>query len=288
MSLILRPVDNIESKTSAYDRLSVWLAALLMLIGFLVTILFLLWLTSVIKFDSNVATPFTASDIGDDGNDKPEGFEDDELDPGVEDFAEVETPQLAEALEAVSNAVSTIRATSEQVSGDAAVMGKGGGYGSRDGGPSGSGDGIPAYKRWKIVYEVDNLQTYKEQLDFFNIQIGVAEPVGDRVFRISNVSKNPTAVQRTRAEESKSLRFSHTKARIKRWDEQICRSAGVQTAGNLMVQFYDANTKNIIAKVEDDYLKSVGRELKDVRRTNIKLVPSGSSFEFVVESCQYR
>lgn len=123
-SLIKRPVDSVESKTSAYDRLSSGLTAMILLVGFLVTVLFIIWFTSVFKFERNVAPPFVPATIGDDGNDKPEGFEDDELDPGVEDFAEVETPQLAEALEAVSNAVSTIRANSEHVSGDAAVMGR--------------------------------------------------------------------------------------------------------------------------------------------------------------------
>ena len=286
MSIVIRPVDNIEIETTAYDRLSSWLTTLILLVGFLVATLFLIWSTSVFEFNNNVTDPITLIEPRDDREDT----EDDELDPGVEKFAEVDAPQLSETLEAVSNAVSTIRVTEQSNIGEEAEIGKGDDnrIPSIDPDTPSIEDGIPAYKRWKIAYEVDNLQTYKKQLDFFNIQIGVAEPVGDRVFRISNVSKKPTAVQRTRAEESKSLRFSHTKARIKRWDEQICRSAGVQTAGNLMVQFYDANTKNIIAKVEDDYLKSVGRELKDVRRTNIKLVPSGSSFEFVVESCQYR
>lgn len=288
MSIITRHVDNVETKASSYDRLSAGLTAMILLVGFFVATLFLIWLTSIIRFDSNVATPFEAADIGDNGNDKPEGFEDDALDPGVEDFAEVDTPQLAEALEAVSNAVSTIRANSEHVSGDAAVMGKGGGYGSRQGGPSGTSDGVPAHERWKIVYEVDSQQVYKEQLDFFNIQIGVIEPVGDRVFRVSNVSKGGKAVQRAREQERKSLHFAHSKLRMKRWDEEFCRAAGVTTAGNLLVQFFDGNTKNLIAKAEDDYLKSVGRELKDVRRTNIKVVPKGSGFEFLIENCQYR
>lgn len=288
MSIITRPTDRVQSKTSAYDRLSAWLTALILLVGFLVATLFLIWLTSVIKFDTNVATPFKASDVGDDGNDKPEGFEDDELDPGVEDFAEVETPQLAEALEAVSSAVSTIRANSEMVSGDAAVMGKGGGYGSRDGGPSGSGDGVPEYKRWKIVYEVDNKDTYKLQLDHFGIQIGVVESVGERVYRIGNVSRGAQVVQSTREKEG-GLRFSHSKMRMKRWDEEISRKAGVPTEGNLMCQFYNDDTRNKIGKAEDDYLKEVGRELRDVRRTNIKVESDGSGgFVFKIVSCEYR
>ena len=288
MSTFFKPLDKIQSKTSAYDRLSAWLTALILLVGFVVAALFLVWFTSVFKFERNIAPPFEQATIGDDGNDKPEGFEDDELDPGVEDFAEVETPQLAEALEAVSNAVSTIRANSEHVSGDAAVMGKGGGYGSREGGPSGSGKGIPDYKRWKIVYEVDNKDTYKRQLDYFNIQIGVVQPVGEVISRISNVSKGVNVQKTTREKEAKSLRFSHAKLRMKKWDQEISRKAGVDTNGVLMVQFYPQDTRLEIAKAEDEYLKSVGRELQEVRRTNIKVEDDGGGFKFTIVNCIFK
>lgn len=288
MSIIRRPIDRVESKASAYDRLSAWLTALIMLVGFLVAVLFIIWFTSVFRFERNVAPPFVPATIGDDGNDKPEGFEDDELDPGVEDFAEVETPQLAEALEAVSNAVSTIRANSEHVSGDAAVMGKGGGYGSREGGPSGSGKGIPDYKRWKIVYEVDNKDIYKQQLDYFNIRIGVVAPVGEKISQIGNVSKRVEVFETSRTKEKKSLHFAHSKVRMKKWDREIAQKAGVDVNGALMVQFYSEDTRFKIAKAEDDHLKKVGRDLQDVRKTNIKVVAGGDGFIFKIQNCVFK
>ncbi len=52
-------------------------------------------------------------------------------------------------------------------------MGKGGGFGSREGGPGTGGDGIPEYKRWIINYESENIDTYAKQLSFFNIDVGV-------------------------------------------------------------------------------------------------------------------
>ena len=288
-NIIKRPTDSIQTKTSSYDRLSAWLAALLMLVGFLVATLFLIWFTSVFNFERNVAPPFVPAKIGEDGNDKPDGFEDDELDPGVEDFAEVETPQLAEALEAVSNAVSTIRANSEHISGDAAVSGKGGGYGSREGGPSGTGDGVPEYKRWKIVYEVDNKDTYKAQLDHFSIRIGVVNPISDAIFQIGNLTSGVEVVETNREKESESLYFAHSKIRIKKWDQEIARKSGVDINGALMVQFYSEQARFAIAKAEDDYLKGVGRVLVDVRRTNIKVDSDGNGgFEFKIESCEYR
>ena len=288
-SIIKRPSDKVQSKTSAYDRLSAWLTALITLVGFLVAVLFLIWLTSVFKFERNVAPPFVPATIGDDGNDKPEGFEDDALDPGVEDFAEVETPQLAEALEAVSNAVSTIRANSEHVSGEAAVSGKGSGYGSREGGPSGSGDGVPEHKRWKINYEVDNKATYKSQLDFFAIRIGVVNPVSPTIYQIGNLSGGAEVIETNRDEQAQALYFAHSKIRLKKWDQEISRKAGLDTNGALMVQFYSENARLAIAKAEDDHLKSVGRELRDVRRTNIKVEADGSGgFVFTIVNCEFR
>jgi hypothetical protein len=289
MSSIYRPLDKVQSKTSAYDRLSAWLTALVLLVGFLVATLFLIWLTSVFNFDDRVAAGFEPSPPGVDGNEKPEGFEDDALDPGVEDFAEVETPQLAEALEAVSNAVSTIRANSEVVSGTAVAMGTGSGFGSRDGGPSGTGVGIPDYDRWKIVYEVDGQDTYKKQLDFFNIQIGVvSSQQGGPIWRLSNLSSGVQVTETSREKEKKSLRFSHAKQRMKKWDQQIARSQGISIDGKAMVQFYPEDTRRKIAQVEDAYLKSVGKTLDEVRKTNLKVEASGSGFVFTVASCVYR
>jgi hypothetical protein len=289
MSIIQRPVDRVQSRTSAYDRLSAALVALIMLIGFLVATLFLIWLTTVFHFDNKVAVPFNQENPGDDGNDKPEGFEDDELDPGVEDFPDIETPALAEALEAVTNAVSSIQANSEHVSGDSAVMGKGGGYGSREGGKAGSGEGIPDYKRWKINYEVDDISEYRELLDAFGIEIGVVALSPQDIWRISDVSGRVNVTPSNRDNEAKTLQFSHVKPRLKRWDIQIAKAAGAPADSSVaMVQFYPQATRSLIASIENDFLVSSNRELKDVRRTNIKVEQDGGEFKFTVLNCEYK
>lgn len=289
MSIIQRPIDKVESRTSAYDRLSSALVALILLIGFLVSTLFLIWLTTVFHFDNNVAVALQPNNPGDDGNDKPEGFEDDELDPGVEDFPEIETPALAEALEAVTDAVSSIQANSEHVSGDSAVMGAGGGYGSREGGTPGTGTGIPDYKRWKISYEVDDINTYKQQLDFFGIEIGVVASQSEDIWRIGNLSTRPVVKTSSRSLEDKTLRFSHIKARMKRWDRNIAKDAGAPSDSSVsMVQFYPEDTRGLITNTEAQYLKSINRKLDDVRRTNIKVEQDGGGFKFTVVDCAFK
>ena len=288
MSSFYRPIDKVQSRTTAYDRLSAWLTALVMLIGFLVATLFLIWLTSVFNFDNRVPVAIDQSQPGADGNEKAEGFEDDALDPGVEDFAEVEAPQLAEALEAVSNAVSSIRANPNKVSGDAVAMGTGSGFGNREGGPSGTGNNVPDYQRWKIIYEVDNIGTYKRQLDFFGIQVGVLASQTEDVWTVSNVSTSVDLKKTDRKGQRGILGFYHEKLRMKKWDQQIARGAGVSVDGNVMVQFYPQKTRAIIAQVEAEYLASVGKELKDVLRTNLTVEESGAGFAFTVQGCVYR
>ena len=167
-------------------------------------------------------------------------------------------------------------------------MGKGGGYGSREGGPSGSGKGIPDYKRWKIVYEVDSKDVYLQQLDFFNIQIGVVESASEVIYRVSDVSRSVKVTTSSREQENNSLRFSHAKLRMKKWDQEIATRAGVPVSGALMCQFYPENVRNMIAQAEDAYLKELGRELQEVKRTNIKVVAEGSGFKFKIVNCNYK
>ena len=75
---------------------------------------------------------------------------------------------------------------------------------------------------------------------------------------------------------------------MKKWDQEISRKAGVDTNGVLMVQFYPQDTRLEIAKAEDEYLKSVGRELQEVRRTNIKVEDDGCGFKFTIVNCIFK
>ena len=107
-----RSTPFIETNVSAYDQLNGALISCIILVGFLVTVLFLLWVTSVYDFSKKAAVSLEYLEPF--GNEKPEGFEDDVMEPGVEEFPEVETPQLKDALEAVTDAVSSIRANLEK------------------------------------------------------------------------------------------------------------------------------------------------------------------------------
>jgi len=281
-----KPKLTVQTKTSRYDSLNAWLIALILLVGFLFAVLFLIWFTSVFDFSRRVAGPVAVAN--DPGDSKPEGVADDELEPGVEEFPEVEVPQLANALEAVTDAVSSVRASLEKRSGDAAVMGAGRGYGSREGGPGSGGDGIPEYKRWIINYEADDINEYARQLSFFNIDIAVIHQVKPDIWRINDAGSGGRVIKTNRETENKTLQFTHEKVSMRRWDAELCKRAGVDLSNTVQAQFYPESTRAIIRLVEAAALEGTGRELRDVKNTILKVVPGGDGYEFTVENILYR
>ncbi len=276
-----------ETKVSRYDLISALLVSLLIIVGFFATILGLIWFTSTFNYDTQ--TGFVpVENVGADGDEKPEGFEDDAFDPGVEDFPEVETPQLAQALEAVSDAVSTVKANLADRSGSAAVSGAGAGYGSREGGPGGGGEGVPEYKRWKISYKAEDIDTYKRQLSFWKIDIGVLKRNSDEVYRVNDPAGPANVIPTNRTNEGTSLYFAHTKQRMMRWDEAIASAAGVNTEDSNLIQFYSKEARARIRAQEAKFLATDGRTIKDVRATLLRLVETEDGFDFVVDQINYR
>ncbi len=277
-----------DTKVTNYDVVSSALVAALVIVGFFATILGLIWLTSTFNFDAK-STFVTVDPVGEVGDEKPEGFEDDAFDPGVEDFPEVETPQLAQALEAVTDAVSSVRANLADRSGNAAVSGAGKGYGSREGGPGGGGgDGLPEYKRWKINYKAEDIDTYKKQLSFWKIDIGVLKRDSDDVYRVSDPAGQTNVIKSTRSNEGSSLYFAHIKQRMMRWDEAISAAAGVNTQDCNMIQFYSQEARQRIRNQEAKLLQRDRKQTTDIRETIIKLAAVDDGFDFIVEEIKYR
>ncbi len=290
MSATLSPksTKQVDVRVSAFDQVNAALIAMILLIGFLVTVLFLIWLTTAFDFSRKKPVQLLTYEEPF-GDEKPEGYEDDVLEPGVEEFPEVETPQLKDALEAVTDAVSSVKASLEKRDGDAAEMGRGRGVGSRDGGPgTGKGDVIPEHKRWKIEYESESIELYAKQLDHFNIILGAFSLNSNDIALVRNMSKGSQVEMSDRKKESKTLRFEHEKPRMRRWDQNLISAAGVDLSGRRTVQFYPMSTRMILREVEGRHLQSIGRTLNEVRRTFFKVEPVGGGFEYKVREMLFR
>jgi hypothetical protein len=278
--------DTVETKASSYDKLNATLIAAIMLFGFLFSVLFLIWLTTVFDFSRRAAGPVVLAN--EPGDTKPKGVADDVLEPGVEEFPEVEVPQLANALEAVTDAVSSVRASLEKRSGDAAQMGRGSGYGSREGGTGTGGDGIPEHKRWIINYEAEDITSYAQQLSYFNIDIGVIHQTRNDIWRVNDAGGAAKVIQTDREKEKLTLRFAHKKQRMQRWDEELARRNGVNLSNTITNQFYPESTRQIIRQAEATALQAAGRELRQVRNTIFKVEAGGNGYVFTVVDILYR
>lgn len=280
-----KPKFNVETKSSSYDRVNAFLVAGLVMLGFLFAVLFLIWVTSVVDFSQRTEGPLIV-DPGDKGEDKPKGEADDAEDPGVEEFPEVDTPQLANALEAVADSISSVQGALEKRSGSAAQMGKGSGFGSREGG-GGGGGGTPEYKRWIINFSAANPQTYAKQLSFFKIDIGVVSETKQSIRRLVDPAGAKRVINSNRKTEAKSVYFVHKKQRFLAWDRVLAGESGIDTDDSLTVQFYPDETRLLIRTAEAKKLQEAGKTVPDVKNTILKVVPDGSNYKFEVTEFIY-
>jgi hypothetical protein len=280
----------VEIRVSSYDLLNSFLVSSITLIGTLVLFLFFVWLSMIIDFSDRASVAVEMLDEGLMGNEKPIGFADDIFEPGVEMFPEVETPQLKDALEAVTEAVSSVRADLALRDGDAAEMGKGQGFGSRDGGPGGGGDIIPEHLRWKMEYNSPDVSDYGRQLSFFGIDLGVISQNTNEIIRIKDVGGSPSVHSSDRATEKKAFYFAHEKPRFRRWDETLAKRNNIPLENKLIVQFYPEATRRILRTVEQAYLEknAPNMKLRNVRKTFFVLEPSAAGFEFRITNMTFR
>ena len=154
-------------------------------------------------------------------------------------------------------------------------------------------DGIPdatvsEAQRWLVSYETTDIQQYARQLDFFGIELGVVRLNSNEIVRVGGLSGSVLASESDRLQESETLRFSHKKRGMRRWDESLCRRTGVDLSDSSICQFYPESTRKIIRQVEAEALAEKGRKLSDVRQTILKVQPSGDGFQFIVLDFNYR
>jgi hypothetical protein len=278
------------TKVSAYDRVSGMVVALLLLIGFMVAVLFIVWLTQVWTPRQRVV-PVQIIDEPMGRGEHAEGLERDLEEPGVEELADVMEPQLSDTLQAVTDVVSSQLATLEALEGNAPQMGTGAGRGdSRVAGPGGEGnaDIIPRWERWEIRFTATSPQEYARQLDFFGIELAAVG--GGRATRdyLSNLSRPAPQHRAVTGGEEKRLYFTFLGKNNKLigWERQFFSRANVITTGRQLLQLYPLEAEQQLAQLE---LERAGdRTIKDIRKTIFGVSQTGGGYEFVLLEQHYR
>lgn len=283
IELVRRPVIRMETRVSQYEKVSGGLAAGVIIMGFLAAIMTFLWY-SLLKTHRSIPDSFVAF-AGETMN--PEGVAEDVEEPGVEEFPEVQEPQLAEALESV-DVVSTVRAN-DSVAGDAAQMGTGKGLGdSRSKGIGGGGSDVnEPWKRWQIIYSVNTMAEYAQQLDYFKIELAGAERVGDNIVYLTDLSKTPV-IRAGYKRLEKRIYFSHSIPQFRNWDLNLLRNANVANAADrIPLQFYPVDVINQMYRLETERLQRDGREIRNIQSTVFNVVGTPGNYRFELSNVVY-
>ena len=282
-----------QMRLSPYERVSAVLWSMTMIFSVLAVFSVLMWL-QLARHKADTASQIEYipipqfEGIGEPGDPRPLGVGDDAEDPGIEEFYEIETPQLADAVEAVTDAPSRLRGLLGVVDGTEELMGKGRGLGSRTGGGGGGGSDA---ERWTIEYEAENIGKYVDQLVAFGIEIGFVSKVTDRVEVLIDLRTSPAIRTTTKADERR-IYFIHSNSKLKGWDQQLAANAGVKAEGKIMVQFYPPATTTTMFQLEAAEAIKRGVELdpatiqqqmrQKIQRTTFRVREAGGSFEYYI------
>ena len=280
-----------ESKTavSQYDLVSGFLIASVGLVGFITGLLFLLFLLNMEWDKQPDAEMFVFEDLA--GFENPEGIAEDFEEPGVEELADVEEPQLADALEMVTDAVSTTRAAIEAVDGTAAQMGTGKGLGDKRQsglGGGGTGKGNPA-EHWVVKYSTSSKEAYGAQLDFFGIEVGSLSKDTSLIEYANKVSAGKPSYRKGTRKDEKRVYFKKPNNHpVLRWDKAFLQAAGAQTSNRYVFTFYPPATFKKLFDLEKAALNKAGKQMTDVKRTVFTVgARSGGGYEYKLNTITY-
>ena len=282
--------SKIDLRVSPYERVSGWLTALNILVGFFVGWMFLLWLTTVLVFTKEQVEVVLVENIAGRG-DHAKGYERDIEAPGIEELEEEVEPQVEQLLEAVTDMVSSQAAALDNMPTEAVTSNVGKGLGdSRPPGPLGEGDdAIPRWERWVIQYTTTSLEAYAAQLDHFKIELGAAGGGTPQVDYASDLGRPKPSRRAGDGDKERRLYFTWTAGELRKFDKKLLSNAGIKTTRRVWMQFYPANVENRLANLEMNYGKTKGHsDYREFARTVFEVRRKGSGFEYAVVSQKYR
>lgn len=292
MATIHKPIrrpDTSALHVSRFDQVAGLLVALLIMVGVAVLGMFIIWLTATLVFRiSPVRVKLVENPPG--RGDHAEGFERDLEAPGMEEMPELAEPQLEAAMEAITDAVSTVAASMDAVStpSTATSQGEGGMGDSRPPGPLGEGDNIiPRWERWEIRFESSSLNAYAKQLDFFKIELGAAGGGKKNVDYASNLAGSPKTYTQP-GNKDQRLYMTWRGGTLQQYDRQLLQKARINTRNRLVLQFYPEEVEQELAWIEKENADRQGKVLAEYLKTVFAVEPSGGGWKFVVKEQRFR
>jgi len=268
------------------------LIALLIVVGFLVVQLFMVWLTgqAVVK---NVPRPHEwLSDTGRDEH--AAGFAREMAEPGMEDMEELTEPRIEAVLEAITDVVTSQAAAFDAIENRATVSSLGGGPGDeRPPGPPGDEvrDVVPAWQRWEMRFSTTGIQSYARQLDFFKIELGATGGGLPKVDYAQNLAKPKPDRRSGNSEDEKRLYMTWQKhgGAMAAFDRQLVARAGIKTQRRLILQFYPKEIEKLLARLEAVEARKAGHaDAREFLKTIFGVRSARGGYEFYVIDQSFR
>ena len=257
--------------------------SLLVLVGLFVVGLVIVYVTMQL-IDRTVAVPISLAEPGGRPADAAMGIARDLEPPGFEEAPELTEPTLPETLSALAEAAASRQAVFDEISAESETeAGRGSGLGdSRQAGLGGDGtaERIPRWERWRIRYiEVESLDNYSRQLDFFKIELAVLGK-DNQVHYASDLSQKPPASRTGSPEHEHRLYFAWKDGKLRRSDERLLGRAGIETAGRPILQVFPREVESTLLDLEQKH--AGGRDVNEIRQTVFKVEATSDGFRFAV------
>ena len=279
-------------RTNRFDVVTSFFMALILFVGTFTLMLFIVWLTTR---NPTVIKPIEVVEENAAGrDDNAEGLERDFEPPGVEEVEELLEPTLADTIEAVTDAVSSVAASLDTMDTNAAANSQGAGAGdSRPPGPEGEGDDvIPRYQRWQLNFSAKGKQEYAKQLEFFDIELGAVGPPIQGVDYAFNLTGSPQTRRETDSTKEERLYFMWTApSPLKRYDASLLQQAGVpMNPQRQMLKFIPNELAEKLFNIEMAYAatNSSITEVKRIKKTVFETTSTGGGYSFEVVEQRYR
>lgn len=286
----IRRPDTSDLHVSRFDQVASLVVALLIMVGVSVLGMFIIWLTATLVFVPRSVPVKLVENVPGRG-DHAEGFERDLEAPGMEEMPELAEPQLEAAMEAMTEAVSSVAAAMDSVSmpSDATSKGEGGMGDSRPPGPLGEGDNIiPRWERWEIRFESSSINTYARQLDAFKIELGAAGGGKRNVDYAYNLTKGKPDTRSGPGDKEQRLYMTWRGGNLQKFDQQLLSKAGINISKRLLMQFYPEQVEDQLAWIEKEYADKQNKTIQEYLKTVFELKPKGSAWEFAVTEMRFR
>jgi hypothetical protein len=285
--------QNTQLRISTYDQASALLIALLTMIGFVVSLLFLIWMTSQVWI-YNVAVPVTIIEEEEPGGGGGTGGAGSNPGDTLEEPATDEVIDTVEAavettLDAIADVVITQQTNIDKIA-PTPTAGTGNRGDGRRTGPLGDGTGtkdlVPRWERWDIRYSTNSIEMYSRQLDSFAIELGAVGGGSQTIDYAVGFSGNSPKKRVGPATEEKRLYFTWKQGSLMEADNQLLTQAGIKTKGRIMMQFYPKPVENQLAALESAFAGN--RDIRGIRRTVFGVRAKGAGFEYYVMDQTYR